>query len=97
MALASPLLIGGWYLQRGRILAIKPKRELQLLDEGIERGRGVIGRALERDVAVAIAAAYTFVLVRVAGAIALLSAPVFPFTAIALADMVMTRRAERGG
>lgn len=48
-----------------------------------------------RVIAVAIAAAYTFALVRVAGPIALLSAPVFPFTAIALADHLAVRRAER--
>ena len=35
---------------------------------------------------VAIAAAYTFLLVRVAGPVALLAAPVFPFTALGLAD-----------
>lgn len=45
-----------------------------------------------RALAVALAAAYTFVLVRAAGPIALLSAPVFPFTAVALADTLVTRR-----
>jgi hypothetical protein len=39
-----------------------------------------------RAVAVMIAAAYTFVLVRVVGAVALLPAPVFPFTGIGVAD-----------
>jgi hypothetical protein len=39
-----------------------------------------------RAVAVAIAAAYTFVLVRMVGAVALLPAPVFPFTGIGVAD-----------
>jgi hypothetical protein len=48
-----------------------------------------------RAVAVAFAAAYTFVIVRVAGPIALLSAPVFPFTAIGLADMWAVRSATR--
>ena len=42
-----------------------------------------------------IAAVYTFVLVRTAGALALLPAPVFPFTAIGLADHLVERRAER--
>jgi hypothetical protein len=48
-----------------------------------------------RAVAVAIASVYTFVLVRTAGPIALLSAPVFPFTAIGMADLLAARRAER--
>ena len=50
-----------------------------------------------RAIAVAFAAAYTFVLVRAAGAIALLSAPVFPFTAIGVADHLAVRRASRDG
>ena len=45
-----------------------------------------------RVVAVLIAAAYTFILVRVAGDIALLAAPVFPFTALGLADHFSERR-----
>ena len=48
-----------------------------------------------RAIAVAFATAYIFVLVRVAGAIALLSAPVFPFTAIGVADNLAVRRATR--
>jgi hypothetical protein len=39
-----------------------------------------------RALAVLAASAYTFVLVRTAGAITLLSAPVFPFTALGIAD-----------
>jgi hypothetical protein len=42
---------------------------------------------------VVIATAYTFALVRTAGAIALLSAPVFPLTALGLADHLAARRA----
>lgn len=49
-----------------------------------------------RAVAVLIAAAYTLVLVRVASVLALLPAPIFPFTAIGLADHVSERRAGRG-
>lgn len=50
-----------------------------------------------RAVAVAIGAAYTFVLVRVVGAAALLPAPVFPFTGIGLADhSVEWRQAQPG-
>lgn len=48
-----------------------------------------------RAAAVALASVYTFVLVRTAGPIALLSAPVFPFTAVALADTFMARRREQ--
>lgn len=48
-----------------------------------------------RALAVLMASAYTFVLVRAAGPVALLSAPVFPFTAIGLADWFAVRRAER--
>jgi hypothetical protein len=44
--------------------------------------------------AVVVAAAYTFVLVRVAGALVLLPAPIFPFTAIGVADHLSERRAE---
>ena len=48
-----------------------------------------------RALAVAIAAAYTFVLVRIIGAAALLPAPIFPFTGIGIADHLMERRAAR--
>lgn len=74
---------------------------------GIVAGVGAGGiAAMRRDppeswrirmAAIAIASAYSFVLVRVAGPIALLSAPVFPFTAIGLADYVAVRRSERDG
>jgi hypothetical protein len=47
-----------------------------------------------RVLAVVAAAAYAFVLVRVAGPITLLAAPVFPFTALGLADHFAERRAE---
>ncbi|HEY9555490.1 MAG TPA: hypothetical protein VIR58_02080 [Acidimicrobiales bacterium] len=54
------------------------------------------GESLKARVwAVAFASAYAFVLVRIAGGIALLSAPVFPLTAIGLADHLSVRRAER--
>jgi hypothetical protein len=49
-----------------------------------------------RALAVAIAAAYSFVLVRMIGALALLPAPIFPFTAIGLADHFVERRQETG-
>lgn len=48
-----------------------------------------------RALGVAFAAVYTFVLVRTAGTIALLSAPVFPFTAIGLADLMSARALSR--
>jgi hypothetical protein len=48
-----------------------------------------------RVLAVIIAAAYTYVLVRTIGSLALLPAPVFPFTAIGLADLLVERRVER--
>jgi len=51
------------------------------------------GRA--RAWGVVVAAAYAFVLVRTVGALALLSAPAFPFTAIGLADHIVERRAAR--
>jgi hypothetical protein len=50
-----------------------------------------------RAVAVAVASAYTFVLVRTAGAITLLPAPVFPFTALGVADHLAARRRVTGG
>jgi hypothetical protein len=45
--------------------------------------------------AVLAAAAYTFVLVRAAGVITLLSAPIFPFTSIGIADHLSERARER--
>jgi hypothetical protein len=48
-----------------------------------------------RAVAVAIAAGYTLVLVRLVGAVALLPAPIFPFTAIGVADHVSEHRRQR--
>ena len=48
-----------------------------------------------RAAAVAIAAVYTFVLVRTAGPIVLLPAPVFPLTAIGIADHLSERRHQR--
>lgn len=48
-----------------------------------------------RVVAVIIASLYTLVLVYTAGGIALLPAPIFPFTAIGIADHLSERKAER--
>jgi hypothetical protein len=48
-----------------------------------------------RAVGVLIACAYAFVLVRTAGAITLVSAPVFPFTSIGIADHFSERARER--
>jgi hypothetical protein len=48
-----------------------------------------------RAVAVAAATLYTFVLVRTAGAMALLAAPVLPLTGIGVADHLAERRAEK--
>lgn len=45
-----------------------------------------------RAVAVAVAVVYTFVLVRMASSLALLPAPIFPFTAIGIADHLSERR-----
>jgi hypothetical protein len=45
-----------------------------------------------RALAVAFAVVYTFVLVRVASSLALLPAPIFPFTAIGIADHLSERR-----
>jgi hypothetical protein len=50
-----------------------------------------------RIIAIALASVYTFALVRAAGVIVLLSAPVFPLTAIGLADHLSERRLERTG
>ena len=48
-----------------------------------------------RAVAVAAGTVYTFVLVRLMGAAALLPAPIFPFTGIGIADHLSERKAER--
>jgi hypothetical protein len=48
-----------------------------------------------RVIAVLIAAAYTFALVHTIGGLALLPAPVFPFTCLGVADHVVERRAAR--
>lgn len=45
--------------------------------------------------AVAIGAAYTFVLARVAGAVVLIAAPIFPFTGLGLADHLSEWRLAR--
>ena len=45
--------------------------------------------------AVVVASVYTLVLVRVAGALVLLPAPIFPLTAIGIADHLSERRAEQ--
>ncbi|HEX2577468.1 MAG TPA: hypothetical protein VHK88_14030 [Aquihabitans sp.] len=50
-----------------------------------------------RALAVVVASVYVFVLVRVAAVLALLPAPVFPFTAVGMADHLVERRAEREG
>jgi hypothetical protein len=72
---------------------------------GIVAGLGAGGvAALRMDVdhtvrarvlAVVVATAYTFVLVRVAGGLVLLPAPIFPFTAIGIADHLSERSRER--
>lgn len=72
---------------------------------GIVAGVGAGGvAALRRDpdsttrsraAAVLVAAIYTFVLVRLAGGIVLLPAPIFPFTSIGVADHLAERAAER--
>ncbi|HEX6423459.1 MAG TPA: hypothetical protein VFZ79_08270 [Acidimicrobiales bacterium] len=72
---------------------------------GVVAGVGAGGvAALRRDVddevrprvvAVAIASLYTLVLVYAAGGIVLLPAPIFPFTAIGIADHLSERKAER--
>ncbi len=48
-----------------------------------------------RAVAVIVAALYTLVLVRTSSALALLPAPIFPFTGIGIADHLSERRHER--
>lgn len=48
-----------------------------------------------RALAVVVATAYTFVLVRLAGGIVLLPAPIFPFTALGIADHLSERARER--
>jgi hypothetical protein len=45
--------------------------------------------------AVVVASVYTLILVRVAGALVLLPAPIFPLTAIGIADHLSERRAEQ--
>jgi hypothetical protein len=48
-----------------------------------------------RALGVLVASAYSFVLVRTAGAITLVSAPIFPFTSIGIADHLSEQRRER--
>jgi uncharacterized membrane protein len=68
---------------------------------GVGAGGAVALRADEghsyraRAIAVLAATLYTFVLVRTVGAMALLPAPVLPFTGIGVADHISERRAER--
>lgn len=53
------------------------------------------GATRPRVLAVAVAAGYSFLLVRLAGPVVLLSAPVFPFTALGLADLLVERSRAR--
>jgi hypothetical protein len=63
---------------------------------GIVALRSDVGhRAANRAVGVAIAAAYAFVLARVAGGAVVLAAPILPFTAIGVADHFTEWRAMR--
>ena len=55
------------------------------------------GATRPRALAVLVASAYTFVLVRVAGPVVLVSAPAFPFTALGLADLLVVRSRSRIG
>jgi hypothetical protein len=48
-----------------------------------------------RALAVAAASVYTLLLVALTGAVALLPAPIFPFTAIGVADHLSERRREQ--
>jgi hypothetical protein len=50
-----------------------------------------------RAIGVTVAAAYTFALVRLGGALALLPAPIFPFTAIGIADHITEWREHEAG
>ena len=59
----------------------------------LRRDQGQTWKA--RAIGVTVAAAYTFLLLRMAGDIALLAAPIFPFTSIGVADHLSERRAER--
>jgi hypothetical protein len=52
-------------------------------------------RVRSRVVAVLLATAYAFVLVRTGGALALLVAPLLPLTGLGLADHISERRHER--
>jgi hypothetical protein len=54
-----------------------------------------IGTGRARAAAVAVATVYTFFLAHTAGALVLLAAPVFPFTALGLADHLAERRAAQ--
>jgi hypothetical protein len=69
---------------------------------GVGAGGGVALRADDphnwraRALAVVAASVYVFVLARAAGAITLLSAPIFPFTSIGVADHLSERGRERG-
>lgn len=53
------------------------------------------GATRPRALAVAVAAAYTYVLARLAGPIVLVSAPAFPFTAVGIADLLVLRARAR--
>ena len=54
----------------------------------------LVHRMAWRAWSIVAASAYTFVMVRVAGPVVLLTAPVLPFTALGLADHLAERRAE---
>ena len=98
---AAVLRAMGWSLLVGIVVSALAADAVT----GIVAGAGAGGiRALRMDVAhtvraramaVAVAAIYAFVLARAAGGIVLLAAPIFPFTAIGVADHLAERKAER--
>lgn len=91
----------GWSLLVGIVVSAVAQDAVTGIVAGVGAG-GVV--ALRRDadsttrsrvIAVVVAAAYTFVLARLVGGIVLLPAPIFPFTAVGVADHLAERAAQR--
>lgn len=94
---AATLRAMGLFLIVGALTAVVAVDAVTGFVAGVGAGGIVALRADEphswqsRAVAVAVAAAYTFLLVRIAGELALLPAPVFAFTGIGVADHLVER------
>jgi hypothetical protein len=98
---AAVLRAMGWSLLVGLLVAGLVGDPVTAVVAGVGAGgvaamrRDDDGDTRPRIVAVVVASLYTLLLVQMVGGVALLPAPVFPFTAIGVADHLAERRRQR--